>query len=822
MPENQRERRLRPRRALRALIVENEPADVELCVHELKKAGFDVTADVVETPEAFAERLATQPYEVILADYNLPQWSGLDALAELRRQRKDIPFILVTGSLGEEAAAECIKKGAADYVLKDRPARLALAIRRALRESAQQKQRRRMEAALRESEERFSKAFRCSPDAITITTLEEGHYLEVNDGFLRLTGYEREEVIGHTAAELKVWADPAARPQLLRELRERGAVHDREFPFRVKSGEVRTFLVSADIIEIGTEECLLAVSRDITERQRAEEALASSEARYRGLFEDSPVSLWEEDFSTVKTFLDSLRAQGITDFDTYFQEHPEAVARCAEGVKVVDVNRAALELFEASSKGALRGSLAAVFTQESLSTFRQELVALAAGQPGVETETVARTLTSKVRNLAVRWTLAPGCEDTFDRVLVSVLDITERKTLEEQLRQAQKMEAVGRLAGGIAHDFNNLLNVVLGYSEMLAGRLGSDLKLQDMVSEIRKAAERATSLTRQLLAFSRKQVLQPQVLNLNDVVADTEKMLQRLIGEDIELVSKLHAALGNVKADPGQIEQVIMNLAVNARDAMPAGGKLTIETANVDLDDAYARNHATAQPGSFVLLAVSDTGCGMDEITRAHIFEPFFTTKQENKGTGLGLATVYGIVKQSGGWVWVYSEPGHGSTFKIYLPRVQAAAEALPECEPPLCGVLTDTGEKKTVLLAEDEQALRQLIRHFLQELGYTVLESTTIAEAVQLAEQHPDPIHLLLTDVVMPGSSGRALADRVLALRPDIKVLYMSGYPDETIVHHGVLAPGVDFLQKPFTVDALARKLRAVLNHPRPASGRA
>jgi two-component system cell cycle sensor histidine kinase/response regulator CckA len=388
-------------------------------------------------------------------------------------------------------------------------------------------------------------------------------------------------------------------------------------------------------------------------------------------------------------------------------------------------------------------------------------------------------------------------------------DITERRALELQLQQSQRMEAIGRLAGGVAHDFNNLLTVIKGYSELMLDELKPSDPMRGEMEEVQRAADRAASLTRQLLAFSRRQVLAPKVLDLNDLVRDTEKLLRRLLGEDVELITALDQQLGSVRADPGQIEQVLMNLAVNARDAMPSGGKLTIETCNKDLDRLYTREHAVVKPGRYVLLAVSDNGTGMDGEIASHVFEPFFTTKEQGKGTGLGLSTVYGIVKQSGGYIWVYSEPGLGTTFKIYLPQVDAAAERLPaqQLRPE---VYRGT---ETILLVEDEEGVRSLIRQVLTRHGYTVLESGHGGEALLLCERHPGRIDLLLTDVVLSQMSGRELAERLTPLRHDMKVLYMSGYTDEAIVHHGVLTPGSAFVQKPFTTEALTRKVRQVLD---------
>jgi two-component system, cell cycle sensor histidine kinase and response regulator CckA len=389
-------------------------------------------------------------------------------------------------------------------------------------------------------------------------------------------------------------------------------------------------------------------------------------------------------------------------------------------------------------------------------------------------------------------------------------DVTERRTLEQQLRQSQKMEAIGRLAGGVAHDFNNLLMVISGYSEFLLERLGPDPTLRVPAQEIENAAQRATSLTRQLLAFSRQQMLTPKILDLNEVITENLKMLTRMIGEDIDLVMVPGENLAAVKADPGQIEQVIMNLAVNARDAMPQGGKLTIETANVTLDETYARLHAPLQPGEYVMLAISDTGSGMDSETQSRIFEPFFTTKGP-KGTGLGLSTVYGIVKQSGGYIWVYSEPGKGSTFKIYLPRITEARERIP-IHPAGTAVDRHHG-REAILLVEDETNLRRLVRQYLEKQGHTVLEAADGAAAIQICNAYAGPIHLLLTDVIMPGMNGRELARSISSLRPDIKVIYMSGYTENAISQNGTLEAGVNLLQKPFTLPALKARVREVLD---------
>lgn len=388
-------------------------------------------------------------------------------------------------------------------------------------------------------------------------------------------------------------------------------------------------------------------------------------------------------------------------------------------------------------------------------------------------------------------------------------DVTEQKRLEEQYRQSQKMEAIGRLAGGIAHDFNNLLTVILGYSEIAARTLYSADPMFTMIREIKKAAERAELLTRRLLAFSRKQILQPDILDLNALLADTRTMLGRLIGEDVDFSLNPGRDLWPIKADRGQLEQVVMNLAINARDAMPSGGQLTIETANVILDEKYLASNPDARPGEHVMLSVSDTGCGMDAATKARIFEPFFTTKAPDKGTGLGLATVYGIVKQSGGHIEVLSQPNEGTTFKIYLPRAQ---QGLLSSKSQTALDKTPSGSE-TVLLAEDEDAVRSLTRLALQSKGYSVLEARHGEEALMIAQQHTGPIHLLLTDLVMPKLGGRQLAEQLLQTHPHVKVLYVSGYMDDAIIRQGLMKASTAFLQKPFSPELLAHKVREVLD---------
>jgi PAS domain S-box-containing protein len=469
-------------------------------------------------------------------------------------------------------------------------------------------------------------------------------------------------------------------------------------------------------------------------------------------------------------------------------------------------NQAATRLFGYAREEAL-GQHAVFLAPEHGRPHVLEHLARARLGAGEKLEVVAQAKDGCPIDVAV--TVSPVRDQAGEVTAVSAIirDLSERKRLEEQVRQSQKLEAIGALAGGIAHDFNNILNVILGYGELALDRVPPEHAVHRHLTQIREAAERAAALTRQLLAFSRRQVLEPRVLDLNLLVSGLEKMLRRLISEDINLRTLLAPHLGRVKADPTQIEQVILNLVVNARDAMPKGGNLTISTANVELDEAYVRRHSPVQAGSYVMLAVSDSGVGIPPDVLPHIFEPFFTTKEKGKGTGLGLSTVYGIVRQSNGHVWVYSEPGKGTTFKVYLPLSLETpeAKALPVALEGLRGT-------ETILLVEDADGLREVAREFLEGSGYTVLSASNGAEALQIADRHSEEVSVLVTDVIMPGMSGEELARKMLAAKPSLKVIYASGYTADAISHHGVLSEGVMLLEKPYNKEKLLRKIREAL----------
>ena len=633
----------------------------------------------------------------------------------------------------------------------------------------------RLVAELRQSNERYVRMIQSSPDAITLRTLPERRYLEVNEGFCRMTGYTAEEVIGKTSAELNVWADPDQRGATLQKVLREGEVHEEEFRFRTKSGEIRFGQLAAVRVAVGNQQCMLSVSRDITEKRRAEEELRRSEGNFRSLVHDAP-------FGILQVTLEGCILQAnpaLVNMLGY--ESEEEVCKLNIERDVYHDPKQRQRLIEEHSQKKDFHSVEVQWRRKD-----------------------GKIITTLLNGRRVGASdHAPAYYEVFAE------DITQRRILERQLFQSQKMEAIGRLAGGIAHDFNNLLGVVLGHTEILEESAGRDRRLQRSVEAIQSATQRAAALTKQLLAFSRKQMVEPRVLDLNVAVREIEKLLRRVIGEDIQLIIRVQPGASTILIDPGQIDQILMNLVVNARDAMPNGGKLILETSSVTLDDSYVGQHLGAAAGPFVLLSISDTGCGMDQETLSHIFEPFFTTKEKGKGTGLGLSTVYGIVKQCGGYVMAYSESGRGSTFKVYLPY----ASGIPEA-PRAPGRRAELpGGNETILLVEDETALRELTRGLLETAGYTVLEAANVEDAIRLAETAHRKIDLLLTDVVMPGMDGHELSRRLTSTCPSLKVLYMSGYTDDVIVHRGVLNRGASLLQKPFGRAGLLEKVRQVLD---------
>jgi two-component system cell cycle sensor histidine kinase/response regulator CckA len=630
----------------RILHLEDNPVDALVIHNHLASSGSSFEILLIETQVDYLAALERESFTLILADYTLPFFDGLSALRMAREKCPETPFIVLSGTIGDDLAVETLKNGATDYVLKSCLGRLIPVITR----------------AIRESEERFA-------------------------------------------------------------------------------------------------------------RRRAKQALRDAEEQMRFTVERIPAVLWTTDRELSLT---SIQGAGLVSAE-----------------------------WEA---GMIRMSLVnSAPGQKDITPVREHLAALAGNKVTYDVSVNGTDYQAHVAPLTSSNGETIGC-------IGLAVDVTERKALEMQMRHAQKMEAVGRLAGGIAHDFNNLLTVITGYSDLTLLRLDPNDPSRKNLDEISKACDRATGLTRHLLAFSRKQVLNPRVLNLNTIVSEMNRMLPRLIGEDIELVIELCPDLGQVKADSGQIEQIIANLVVNARDAMPFGGELAIGSANIVMDEEIASRYESAQSGPYVILTVSDTGHGMDPETMGRVFEPFYTTKEVGKGTGLGLSTVYGIVKQSGGFISVDSEVGRGTTFKIYLPQVDDEASEIA-ARPTLSALLPG---KETVLLVEDDNQVRSIAAITLEMSGYDVLAAANGEEALLLCEGYNGKIDLLLTDVVMPRMSGQELSNRLLKLRPETRVLYMSGYSENEIIHHGVMAKPTDFIEKPFSPETLTRTIREALDRPR------
>jgi PAS domain S-box-containing protein len=621
-------------------------------------------------------------------------------------------------------------------------------------------------------------------DAVFVKDLE-GRYVMINQAAARFVSRKVEQVLGQN--DLVVFEPGTARSVMERDRQviATGASMTYE---QVSSagGTERTFLTTKGPYRDaeGKITGVLGIARDISDRKKAEEEIRQSQQKLKIHFDHTPLAVveWSPDFRVVEWNPSAERIFGYTREESMGQ-HGHFIVPLQDR-ELVDQGWADLIKPHEAAESTARYS----FVHNS-------------------------NVTKSGRLISCEWYNTPLVDDNGKVLGVASLahDVTERVTLEESLRQSQKMEAVGRLAGGVAHDFNNLLTVILGYSQILADGAQAGSRLAESTAQIKTAAEKAAGITRQLLAFSRKQVLAPRVMNLNEIVMSLDSLLRRLIGEDIEVLTATANDLGSVKADPSQIEQVIMNLALNSRDAMPQGGKLTLETANATLDEAYARDRQPVLPGRYVMLAVSDTGEGMEVETQLRIFEPFYTTKDVGKGTGLGLSMVYGIVKQSGGYIWVYSEPGRGTTFKIYLPRVDEPAAA--DGFDAVSGNVQRGTE--TVLLVEDDPQLRQLSSSVLAHCGYNVLVANGPEEGLAICRAHQKEIRLLVTDVVMPKMNGRQLAEQVSKIAPDIRVLYISGYTNNAIVHYGVLDPGLWFLPKPFTLSALVSKVREILDAP-------
>ena len=759
------------------LIVDDEIELKNILVESLTAQGYETTG--LTSGEQALAALRSGPFDVVLTDLMMPGMDGITLVQEGLSIDPHLVCIVMTGQGTIETAVDAMKVGAFDYVLK--PFRLHTLFP-ILTRAVNVRQMRLENLQLRETVAIFELA-----QTIALTLDPQIVISKLVDAVSKQTEADEVSVLLESEVNER-FATVRPRPEINSSI---------SIPMQVANKVIGTLNINATrrlrpltpaqlkvlTILAGTAAAALESASLYTQVRRAEK-------NYRSIFENA--------------------VEGI------FQSTPER--------RFITANPSMARILGYDSPEDLITSVTDIATQvyvdpevadEVTRTLEAEELVL-----GLEVEAYRKNGTRIWLSLNMRLVCDENGKPLFREGAIE--DITEqkhaeaeRRQLEDQLRQSQKMEAIGQLAGGVAHDFNNLLTAINGYSSLALQRANPDDRMRSYLEEIRKAGDRATNLTRQLLAFGRKQMLKPVALNLNEVVSDLNKMLRRLIGEDIHLTANLAPDLRKIKADAGQIEQVLVNLVVNSRDAMPQGGHLTIETANFNVDHEYLSKHLGVPSGNYVMLAVSDNGCGMDDDTRSRIFEPFFTTKEKGKGTGLGLSTVYGIVKQSGGNIWVYSEPNHGTTFKVYLPQfegdVEPAENALVEKTAP--------GGSETILLVEDEEIVRGLARRILEQAGYHVLDASGGEDAIRLCRERREPIHLLLTDVVMPETSGKEIAQRLTSLRPSTRVLFMSGYTDDAIVHHGILDSNVEFIQKPFTPVALARKVREVLDLKRSRS---
>jgi two-component system, cell cycle sensor histidine kinase and response regulator CckA len=758
---------------LRILIIEDVPMDAELVEYELARAKIAFAAHRVDTREGFLRELDDFQPDLILSDYSLPRFDGMTALSLARQRAPTIPFLIVTGSVNEETAVQCMKAGATDYLLKSNLARIGPAIEGALAREESRRQKARAEEALRRSEANLRAIFNNSLQCFVLIGRDrtiQALNRPARDWALRLLGREIDE--GHRIDEfLPGWSASF-------EAALRGEALSRELCVRDADGVERWFATShAPVVDddggvIGV--CLNA--QEVTARKRAEQALRESEERYRDLFDHASDLVCAT--APDGTFLYVNRA---------WQEAIGQTDAQLDGRQLV-------EFVHAGSRERYEEIIARVLQGETVAAVELDLVSSAGA-----TITVEGNLSCTFKNGG------PALLRGIYR------DVTERKRVEDQLRRAERMQAAGRLAGGMAHEVNNMMTGVIGFSEFLLRSMSPDDPRRLEVEEIIKAGSRAADVTRQLLAFTRQQFRRPEYLEINQVIVDLEKMLRRLLGVDHLLELTLSADAGVIRADRGQMEQVLVNLVLNARDALLHSGRVTISTSTVYLGQEYAQRHADVKlsTGTYVLLSVTDTGCGMDREVQARIFEPFFTTKPVGQGTGLGLSTVYGIVKQSDGFVWAYSEPEQGTTFKVYLPQVGPGRSI---------GQLEDRagaprGGTETILLVEDEPMVRGLASRGLREYGYRVLEAADGEQALRLANDFGPGIDLVISDLVMPLLGGRELGRQLAQLDPTLPVLYISGYTGDDVLRRGLMDPGAPFQPKPFSAEGLAHRVREMLD---------
>jgi two-component system, cell cycle sensor histidine kinase and response regulator CckA len=755
-----------------------DPQAAERCISELTSAGFDLSADAVNSGHSLSKALKSNKYDAIIAQPDLPGSPGMNVLEMLQKQGLDVPLILVMNDLTTEEAGQLARRGVVSCLVGGNFTRLPFIMMRILKAKYLEEEIGWTNRARRLAEENYRSFFEQNVAGVFRVSLD-GRILDLNESCAGIFGYATsDEARTHRLHDIVSSAEDI--DYLLRRVQEKKILDNFEIELRRRDGQMLRVLASARLLEQDRDSPPLVGGTlvDVTRWRNAEEALRQRAHRFRVMLEKSSDAISLVD-STGKVLYSSHAVSPIFGY--------ELDERVGKNV---------FELVHPED------------APQVLSTFSRLMQ-----RPFTS---VSAQLRYQHKDGSWRWIEALGTnlleDPSVEGVVINYRDVTEQRRLQEQLFQAQKMEAIGALAGGVAHDFNNLLTAILGYSDMILEKAAPNSALHRYSTQIKQAGERAASLTRQLLAFSRLQVMAPKVLDLNAVISEMSRMLRRVIGEDIKLNVVAASGLGRVKVDPSQIEQVIINLAVNARDAMPQGGELTIRTANESIGESIAEDKIRLRPGAYVLLEVSDTGCGMDSETRARVFEPFFTTKEKGRGTGLGLSTVYGVVKQSGGYIWLSSELGKGASFKIYLPSVNEAISAAKTLEAPAC----DPGGAETILLVEDENAVRALLRRVLRSKGYRILEAERGEDALAICQTYQERIDLILTDIVMPKMSGQDLAHHASRLHPEAKLLYMTGYAGTKIGSAELLEMGAQFIQKPFSADTLTQKIRAVLDAPK------
>ncbi|MDR3718512.1 MAG: PAS domain S-box protein [Bryobacteraceae bacterium] len=767
-------------KSLRLLQLEDSEIDAALILRSLQRAGYNVDSECVQSAAEMRQALTRGPWDVIISDYRMPSFDAPEALAVLLDTGEDIPFIVVSGTIGEDSAVALMRAGAHDYLMKDRLTRLAAAVEREVRDAERRRQQREAEDALRESERCYRLISEHSGDVVWAYDPETGHFTYVSPSIQQMLGYTPSECLSISFADLVV---PDAREAVIARVGERVARFEngatpasaevRQTDLLHKNGTVVPAETTVWFPASGQERLeIVGVTRDTSERRKAEVALRES-----SLFNQQIVAcasegiiVYDRDlrYRAWNRFMEKLT--GVRAEELIGKRPTDVFPFLEEAGILIGLERAlAGEVVRSPDfKFSVEGSSRSGWCSDASSPLRD-----ASGQ--------------------------------IIGVIGIVHDLTDRKRLQDQFNQVQKLEAIGRLAGGVAHDFNNLLTVINGYGDLLLARMSRDDPHRAAIQEIRQSGGRAADLTQHLLAFSRKQIIEPKVLDLNQLVSDMRNMLRRLIGEDIRFEFNLDPSLGRVLADSGQLTQVVMNLAVNARDAMPEGGAFTLETANVEFPEGAQPPEI---PGRFVRLTAADTGVGIDPATLQRIFEPFFTTKAEGKGTGLGLSTVYGIVQQSGGWIAVESSPGNGATFRVFLPRAEEDASGVQAIVQPVA----DLRGSETILVVEDQEDVRRFIVEALRGYGYAILEASEPGEALLIAERQTRPIHLLLTDIMMPHLTGIELAARLQPLRAGMRVLYMTGHTEQASVGDDFFGPGRALIRKPFSAEALMRKIREVL----------